>query len=428
MPIRRHRGRVSTRCRRRGGRAWLTTAVCALLVACTGVNDTAAERTTLNVVMADDWAGTAAITDAVRDFERAHEDVRVHVHGFPFSQIPDVIAARSETDDPIDLAHWHAFAAAGRELAEPIDDLWAAHLTEDEYFPGAVNTVVWDGRYYGVPLDVNALLLLANRDLLDQAGFNSAHEIVTFADVEAVSEAVTDDGGVRGIALAHSSWATYGWIRANGGELVTIDDDGRASVTLDHPGVVEALDALGGLVERGIAFPPLGRDVVGDAFSLFRGGSTALHVTGTWDIASLEADPPPWRYEVVGMPRGPSAQGPGTALGGSSLFIPRGVDDRDLAFEFALHLTADDYALRYAQEEGRMPARPRVFEDEFFADPDYRTLARQLEAAAPMRLIAFPEADAAFSHAMEAILTGREDAATALGRAQRTAEAASDPP
>jgi ABC-type glycerol-3-phosphate transport system substrate-binding protein len=40
----------------------------------------------------------------------------------------------------------------------------------EDYLPGAVLDVTWDGQRYGVPLDVNALVLLANGDLLEAAG------------------------------------------------------------------------------------------------------------------------------------------------------------------------------------------------------------------------------------------------------------------
>lgn len=380
-------------------------------------------RTILRVVMADDWATAPAMVDAVRSFEAEHEDVQVQIQGVPFPQMPEVVQTSIAADDPVDVAHWHAFAAAAEGLAQPIGDLWEGTLDPDEYIPGAVEDVTWAGQLYGVPLDTNAQVLMANPALLEDAGASMPSGDTVFGDVEAIARTVTsDDAGIKGIAVPDSAWFAYGWIRANGGELVHVGDDGSATFTLDAPEVVEALDFIGGLVAEGLAFPPSTRNVPNDAFALFRGSSAALHASGLWDVAALERSDIDWEPVVLPMPRGVDGSTTGTALGGSSLFVPTGVEDRELAFRFMVHLIDDERALRFAREEGRLPAQRDVFDDPFFDDPILRTVRMQLESAHAMKLIAFPEAQAAFVEAYEDILTGRASAREALTRAQRVAE------
>lgn len=410
---------MAGRMREDGGRGWRR-AVVVLMVAAgmatacgSGPPD---QPTTLRVLMADDWAGTAGVVAAVREFERANPGVRVQVQGRPFGQIPEAVRA----GENFDVAHWHAFAAAAQGLAQPLDELWES-LAPEDYLPGAVEGVRWAGGSYGLPLDVNAMVLMVNPDRLAERGIALPDGTTTFDDITRIAAATTDEAaGQRGIAVASSSWSTYGWIRANGGEVVEIEDDGSVTFTLDTPEVIEALDFLGAMVADETAFPPFAQQTSSDAFSLFQAESTAMHVAGMWDAQTL-ADAP-WEVTMLPLPRGVTGATQGSALGGSSLFVPTSSTNLELAVAFMRHLTDDVYARQFAAENGRLPARRAVFDEPFLSTPIYQAVREQLETAHPMRLIAFPDAAAAFTVAIDQVLTGRADAATALAAAQDTAE------
>jgi ABC-type glycerol-3-phosphate transport system substrate-binding protein len=110
------------------------------------------------------------------------------------------------------------------------------------------------------------------------------------------------------------------------------------------------------------------------------------------------------------------------------MWVPQKAEHRELAFEFMTHLISDDNALRLAKEEGRLPARPRVFDDPFFADPDLQVFLKQLRTAHPPKLGAFDAPSEQFTTALEDVL--RPDGAnpaTALHDAQRLSLAALSP-
>ncbi len=410
-------------------RAGIALVAFALIVACAGgpsqqreEQAKGAQENVLHVLLADDWAAVAPVIDAVRAFERDHPGVRVQITGAQFSHIPDMALARGRAGDPVDVAHWHAFAAGARGLAEPVDDLWQGRLSSEEFFAAAVEGVTWAGVRYGVPLDTNVLLLMANPRLLAERNVTLPRGPYTFADFERIAGAVTSGGGgMRGIALPSSTWVAYGWIRANGGEIVEVDG-AAVRFTLDSPQVVEALGFLGRLAREGLAFPPVIGGSSRDSFSLFEAGQAALHLSGIWDAVSLAEKGLGWAPETLPLPRGGQGMASGTALGGSSLYVPRGSPNRELAFEFMLHLASDPYALRLAEEEGRLPTRPATFETLVSRRPVLGIALEQLQSASVMRLIAFPEAQAAFKQAVEDIFTGRVDAAAALARAQQAAQ------
>lgn len=416
-------------------RRTLLAALLVLLVGCT-TGAESAEPMTLRVVMADDWASAPVVGEVIDDFEREHPGLRVQVHGSPFSQIPELVTAADELEQPYDLAHWHAFAAAAGGFASPIDDLWEAEgLSADEYLPGAVRDVTWDGRRYGVPLDVNAMVLMANREHLATADL-TADDLADSDDFTEHAAALADlEATDHAIAVTASSWSAYGWIVAAGGRLLEtgpsgdplLDDDGMPTFTFDDPATVAAVQELVDLVEAGDAPPPLAPDLALDAVAAFAEGRAPLHTSGSWDLPlTRRATPSAVQAEDVAILPLPQAdpEAPRTVLGGSSLFLPKGSAHPELAFELMLALTERDVGLDLVQQEGRLPARVDAYTDPLFeSSPDLAAFAGQLEYAEIMPLIAYPEVAIAFRDALEATLAGRATAVEAMEQTQRTAEA-----
>lgn len=388
-----------------------------LVAAACGPVQRTAEPVTLTVLMADDWADTPIVIDVVREFERTHAGTDVALVPRPFNQILADLQTGVAAGDPPDVVHQHVYAAAAQGLAEPLEELWEdGTLRREDYFPGAITDVSWGDVIYGVPLDINAMFLLLDADLVAELGVPE-----TFADVRSFAEAAVD-AGKRGVTIPASTWVTYGWVRANGGEYLHLDAEGIPTFTFAAPEVVETLDFLGTLVADGLAYGPTARSVSTDAYELFRGGDTAMLTTGTYAVAQLEAESDR-AFVTAPMPRGATGSTVGTSLGGSSLLVGRESPNRDLAIQFILALTSPDRGIALAEEEGRMPARISAYETPGFEGPALDTLRDQLPSASPMLMDAFPAAEAALSTAIEAILTGRADAATALQEAQVIAEA-----
>lgn len=405
-----------------------------VLVGCTGT-DVAPEPVTLRVVLADDWASAPLVGEAIDAFERDRSGVRVRVHGTPFSQIPEVVAAAAELGQPYDLAHWHAFAAAAAGLAEPVDDLWdAAGLTAERFLPGAVLDVTWDGRRHGVPLDVNALVLLANAELLDAAGLTPAdlEDISTFTERAAQLAALPD--AEHAVVVTGSSWAAYGWIVANGGQLLelapdgtaALDDDGLPTFTFEHPATIAALEDLVELIRSGSAPPPIAVDMTISAVASFADGRAALHTSGSWDLPitrrARELDTEVADVLVLPLPQA-DPERPRTVLGGSSLFLPVGGAHPELAFELAQALTVRELGIALAAAEGRLPARRDAYDDPLFSSsPDLVAFVERLDDATVMPLIAFPEVSIAFRDGLEALLGQRRTPAEAMADVQQVAD------
>jgi ABC-type glycerol-3-phosphate transport system substrate-binding protein len=386
---------------------------------------------TLRVWMAADYAEQPPIRDLVKDFQQAYPNVKVELTGYVWQDMAGKVRLAISQGTPPDVAHQHAFAMGAQGMAEPLDDLWQQWGAADQFMPGALEDVTWQGVRYGVPLDINTLFTIYNKAAFAQAGLAAPGPGYTFAQLRSDLEKLTTaDRSRYGIALTSSGWGMYGMVRSNGGELLH-ERGGKPVVSLDDPKVVEIVDFFADLGKRRLGtLPPLQPRQSDHPVVLFSQRKVALFFSGPWDITRLKQEAPPEVYAEVGaapLPA-PSAGAPGASVqGGGSLFVPKGAANRVAAFEFMKWAVSDRYALRMAQEMGRYPVRSALYDDPYFkSEPLLLPFLDQLKTARPHKLEAFAAANSAWESAVRGAFAPDADVAALLADAQRKAQQAID--
>jgi ABC-type glycerol-3-phosphate transport system substrate-binding protein len=387
---------------------------------------------TLKAWFAADYVDQPPIRDLEREFEQAYPNIAVELEGVVWEEMPNRLRLAIGQGEPPDLAHQHAFVMGAQGLAEPLDDLWANWGEADAFMPGALDDVTWQGVRYGVPLDINALFMIYNRAMFEQAGLALPGTGYSFAQLKAdLAKLTPADGSRFGMALTASGWDMYGVVRAGGGDLLLEQGD-RTTVTFDDPRVVEAVrlyTELGWKDRLGSLPPPQPRQS-DHPVVLFGQRKVAVFFSGPWDLTRLKQEAPPEVYAEVGTALlpvvTPGAAG-GSVQGGGSLFVPRGAQHREAAFELMKWATSDRYELRLAQEMGRYPVRTATYEDAFFdQDPLLVPFLEQLKTARPYRLEAYGQADRIWSEAVRAAFSPNADVERILREAQQQAQQAID--
>jgi ABC-type glycerol-3-phosphate transport system substrate-binding protein len=229
------------------------------------------------------------------------------------------------------------------------------------------------------------------------------------------------------VGLATGSWHTYAFVRANGGEVLKVEN-GHVKATFTDPKTIEAIRFLTGLGSRdhvGPAPTTKAKDYE-DATTLFTMGKVAMIYTGPWDFATIRKNAPGLNFGVARFPAGVDGVQRGSVQGGGGLFVPKGAAHRDLAFEWMKLAVSDRYALRMAKEMGRFPTVKRDYEAPLFQqDPAVKTFVAALPEARPYLLDAYPQANQAFMDAVKACFYGA-DPAVELEKAQHVAQLAID--
>jgi ABC-type glycerol-3-phosphate transport system substrate-binding protein len=416
------------------------------------------ERVDLEVwLYLDFWVQDTLFREIVRDFEETYPNVKVHVQAFVPESMVSRVRQASQFGDPPDLAQGHVFAMAAQGFAEPIDDLWQKWGAESEFLPIGMEEVTWQGKRYGVPMEVYCLALLYNKDLFDLAGRpypGELYEAYRFQeDLAALSAA---DGSRYGLGLSTDPWYAFGWLAANGGEVLAQNPaalapgsgqplvwTGSYTVTLNSPRNIAALQFIADLTYNKHYGPlPTSRPRdYEDARKRFVEGRVAMFFGVPWDVAYIKNNAPNIRLGVAPMPVPDSASPHISVRGSSGFFIPRGARNKLVAFEFMKWATSDHYARQLTSRLGRYPAKAWLYDEA----PGFSTSAMpyraqagsaqspvpgaveqpffaQLQTAQPYRLDAFPDVERAFVNAIKSVFYGA-DARQALDRAQQEAEA-----
>lgn len=360
-------------------------------------------------------------------FEAAYPQVKVEIFSFVRESISGRVAAAVLNNEPPDIAQGHVYAMAGQDLAQPLDEPWAVWEAENpeaarQFLPIAMQEVTWQGRRYGVPLDVYTIILLYNRSHFDQAGipYPQANYDLFFLQKAAVT--LTDSSQERyGVAITTDPWYASAWVASAGGHLVNEIATDKYSPTLNTPITVETLTFLTDLVKAGYAPLPSSRPRdYEDARQQFLAGQVSMYFGEPQDIHLIQSTMPDFPLGVAQLPQTPTTGRSTSVLGASGLFVPKGSRHALVAFEFMKWMASDEYIIPMARRQGRFPAKIWLLTSpDFSKNLSLRPFFDQLETAQPYRLDLFPRSEEAFSDAIKKAFYDLATPAQALREAQQ---------
>jgi multiple sugar transport system substrate-binding protein len=274
-----------------------------------------------------------------------------------------------------------------------------------------------DGHLYQMPWKTNPILMLYNRDLLAQAGYD--HPPATYSAFLDAARKIQDLPGEAWIGYRDVRpiwWQRYFdfysfYIGASGGRTLFEGDE----VAVDTAAAREVMALFQTLYGEG--FFPL------STFpgSPFLAGRIATEFTGPWSAAFLaENAPDSLRYDYAPLPTPDDHTGPVHTYGDfKNIAIFSTTQRSQEAWEFVQFLVSRQADLRLLAEAQQIPVRRGLLEDSLFApafnrNPYLRTFA---EAAPHARGV---DAVRTFQEALDAVAQGFE---RAVYRAETPSEA-----
>ena len=267
------------------------------------------------------------------------------------------------------------FVRAG--LVRPVDDLFGdgeTQLPTSDFDANVLDAVTFDGRRYGMPLDVHPLGTFYNRDLFARTSFERPP-----TDRDGFMESLREIKGLGGDVFPY----IFQWYRINAFAVLWqwgggVFSDDYARCTLDAPEAVEAFEWCNELANvQGLAPNP---QAAGDAWVGFRQGRVGVTWSGMFMLADLQ------RADGLNFGATPIAQvGPKPATwAGSHVFCMRPDlegDELDTALALARYLS--DEGVTWAKG-GQVPPRKSLR-----ATPEFAALEAQVEFAKMLPYIQF---------------------------------------
>lgn len=281
------------------------------------------------------------------------------------------------SDQAPDLAVLHSsrmpqFVPAG--YVTPLDDLAAgSKVNWDEFNPTILESTIYDGKHYSIPLDTHAIVMYYNKTYLEKAGvlkdgkpvFDPSPEGFT-AFLTKIKNAVPADVAplAQPSVRIDAYWMFWGFYNQLTGGGKFYDANGKAE--LNNPQAQQALEYVNSLYTSKL-IPPN----IDDAVKLFQDQRAAVLITGVWSTGSFE-NIKDLDFAVVPMPQ--IYDQPATWGDSHTLALPKHSQEdpakQQAALTFANWLA--EHGAMWAKA-GHIPSVTKVLDSQEFKDMPYRS-------------------------------------------------------
>ena len=287
------------------------------------------------------------------DFEKQHPDVKVNLEFVPYEALHDkIVAARGAGGNGYDVVLFDAIWPAEFSRYDLLQDV-SSRIAADErekIFPGAMNTVVYQGKTLGMPWILDTKYLYYNKAMLDKAGIKTP---------PASWQQVMDDAKVlkdKGIVKYPLVWS---WSQA---EALVCDYTTLVSgfggsfyqngkLDFSTPASLKAVTLMKTSLDQGLSNPASREYLEEDVRKAFSNGDAAFALNWTY-MYNMANDPKQSKVAgdvgIVPAP-GDTPDKPGAVNGSMGLGIAKASQHPEEAGQYILYLPSQPLQDKYAK-------------------------------------------------------------------------------
>lgn len=330
------------------------------------------------------------------------EAMRAYASG----QAPDIIAV----DNPE-----HAMFASRGAFLDLTDMISKSTVIKPEnYFPGPLKSVEWDGKYYGVPKATNTIALYYNKDMFKAKGLDSNKPPQTWDELVEDARKLTDPAkNVYGLAFSakaneEGTFQFLPWAQMGGGGYENINADGA----------VKALETWKTIMDEKLASPDTLTRGQWDSTGTFNSGNAAMAISGPWELDRMVKEAKfDWGVTLLPVPKAGAERS--SAMGDFNWAIFASSKHPAEAFKALEYFASQDDKL--FKNYGQLPARSDItipVTGEKLKDDALKVFLEQMKYAKPRGPHPqWPKISKAIQDAIQAALTGQMGAKEALDQA-----------
>jgi multiple sugar transport system substrate-binding protein len=210
---------------------------------------------------------------------------------------------------------------------------------------GVADFTTTDGGQYGLPRDLNTIVLFYNKTMFDAAGLSYPDESWDWAKLVEVAKQLTKDvngdgavdqwGFYTETTDMENYWSELVW--QAGGDVMNTDN---SKTLLGSPEAAAGIQFLQDLIWKEKVMPdPAMFAEIGDAFEQ---GKAAMEANGTWLVPTHTAAGAELGFEfgIAPLPKGPA--GRFTSVNPTGAVVYKGTKAPDAAWEFVKYLASPD--------------------------------------------------------------------------------------
>lgn len=331
------------------------------------------------------------------------------MRAYSTGQAPDIIA--------VDNPEHALFASRGAFL--DLTDMIAksAVIKKENYFPGPLNSVTWDGKLYGVPKATNTIALYYNVDMFKARGLDPDNPPKTWdALVDAARKLSDPEHNVYGLAFSakaseEGTFQFLPWAQMGGGGYDNINSEGA----------VKGLEIWKTILDEKLASPDTLTRGQWDSTGTFNSGNAAMVISGPWELDRMSQEVKfDWRVTLMPVPK--EGTEPSSAMGDFNWAIFSTTKHPAEAFKALEYFASQDDKM--FKNFGQLPARsdiavPPTGNEK--KDAALKVFLEQLKYAKPRGPHPeWPKISKAIQDAIQSALTGQATPKDALDQAAET--------
>lgn len=286
-------------------------------------------------------------------FEKANPDVKVNLEFVPYEALHDkIVAARGAGGNGYDVVLFDAIWPAEFTKFNLLQDVSSRISTEDkaQIFPGALKTVVFNGKTLGMPWILDTKYLYYNKAMLEKAGIR---------DLPQTWQQVMDDARIIKEKKIVNYPLVWSWSQAEalvcdyttlvsgfGGQFYQ-----NGKLSFSSPASLQAVKLMKSSLDDGLTNPASREYLEEDVRKAFSNGDAAfaLNWTYMYNMAN-DAKQSKVAGQVGIMPAPGDAPGKAGAVNGSmGLGIASGSTHADQAWQYIRYMTSQPVQNNYAR-------------------------------------------------------------------------------
>ncbi|WP_433235123.1 ABC transporter substrate-binding protein [Streptosporangium sp. CA-135522] len=317
------------------------------------------------------WAWEPTLKQVVADFQAKYPKVEIKLVNAgtgndQYTALQNAVKAGSGVPD---VAQVEYYALPQFALAKSITDLnaFGADKLKTTFTPGPWNSVHAGDGIYGLPMDSGPMALFYNKEVFDKYDLKVP---ATWEDYLAAAEKlhkanpkayITSDTGDAGF--------TTSMIWQAGGKPYTVKGT-DVGINFDDPGTQKFTATWQKLIDGKLLSP-----VAGWSDAWYKGlgdGTIATLPIGAWMPANLESGvkAAAGKWRVAPMPQWEAGGKANSENGGSSLVVPEGGTNKNLAYAFIKYANVDEGA-QIRIDNGAFPATTAHLQDPAFQNKEF---------------------------------------------------------
>jgi multiple sugar transport system substrate-binding protein len=282
--------------------------------------------------------------EKIKRFETANPDIKVTAVNFDYDNTGDFSILQAAGQAPDVLVVWATEAQlfVSKKWGVPLDSYLKTWEKKSWYNPDSFNPFTVSGKIYGIP-DFNYVKhVIYNKKMFLEHGVPLPKNDWTWADFQNAAIKCTDKAkGIAGFAPmgrgSESGWGFTDFIYQAGGEVESVNKEGKAKAVFDSPEAIAAAQFFRDLKWKYDAIPANWANGWGDVYNVFGSGQAAMVLDADngrlTPINSLKMDPKD--IGVVPMPKGPGPKGRQAGVMGGTYWVINGGSARTKAVQDA---------------------------------------------------------------------------------------------